>query len=96
MVESKRSMRAPPGVITINVGTYNPLLGKSYSEIAAESRTQHKSQGFGSPGRRGDAPEYFEFTKGVKAEKNIFEGVNTTWSRLNGADNIQVGRESHQ
>ncbi len=77
-----------PGVVTINVGTYNTLLGKSYSEIAAESRTQHKSQGFGSPGRRGDAPEYFEFAKGEKAEKNIFEDINTTWSRLKGADGI--------
>ncbi len=77
-----------PGVVTINVGTYNTLLGKSYSEIAAESRTQHKSQGFGSPGRRGDAPEYFEFTKGEKAQKNIFDGVNTTWLRLKGAEKI--------
>jgi len=77
-----------PGVVTINVGTYNTLLGKSYSEIAAESRTQHKSQGFGSPGRRGDAPEYFEFSKGEKADKNIFDGVNTTWTRIKGAENI--------
>ncbi len=64
--------------------------GKSYSEIAAESRTQHKSQGFGSPGRRGDAPEYLELAKGEKAEKNIFEGVNTTWSRIKGAENIPL------
>jgi LmbE family N-acetylglucosaminyl deacetylase len=77
-----------PGVVTINVGTYNTLLGKSYSEIAAESRTQHKSQGFGSPGRRGDALEYFEFTKGEKANKNIFDGVNTTWSRIEGGANV--------
>jgi LmbE family N-acetylglucosaminyl deacetylase len=77
-----------PGVVTINVGTYNTLLGKSYSEIAAESRTQHKSQGFGSPGRRGDAPEFFEFVKGEKAVKNIFDGVNTTWSRIPGANGI--------
>jgi len=77
-----------PGVVTINVGTYNTLLGKSYSEIAAESRTQHKSQGFGSPGRRGDAPEYFEFSKGEKADKNIFDGINTTWARIKGGENI--------
>jgi len=79
-----------PGVVTINVGTYNTLLGKSYSEIAADSRTQHKSQGFGSPGRRGDAPEYLEFTKGEKADRNIFEGVNTSWSRIKGAESITV------
>src|SRR5829696_2464939 len=30
----------------IDVGGYNPLLGKSYGEIAAASRSQHKSQGF--------------------------------------------------
>lgn len=77
-----------PGVVALNVGTYNTLLGKSYSEIAAESRTQHKSQGFGSPGRRGDALEFLEFTKGDKVEKNIFDGVNTTWSRIKGGEPI--------
>ena len=78
-----------PGVVTMNVGTYNPLLGKSYSELAAESRSQHKSQGFGVPGRRGDAPDYFELAKGEKAEKNILDGVNTGWSRLKGGDKVQ-------
>ena len=78
-----------PGVVTMNVGTYNPLLGKSYSELAAESRTQHKSQGFGVPGRRGDAPEYFEFAKGEKADKNIFDGVNTGWLRVKEGDKVQ-------
>ncbi|MBS1491330.1 MAG: PIG-L family deacetylase [Bacteroidetes bacterium] len=77
-----------PDVVTVNVGTYNMLLGKSYSEIAAESRTQHKSQGFGSSGRRGDAPEFFEFVKGEKADKSIFDGVNTTWSRIKGGEII--------
>lgn len=78
-----------PNVLTINVGTYNNLLGKSYSEIAAESRTQHKSQGFGSPGRRGDAPEYFEFVKGIKADRALFDKVNTTWSRVSGGAAIE-------
>lgn len=78
-----------PGIVTMNVGNYNTLLGKSYSEIAAESRTQHKSQGFGSPGRRGDAPEYFEFIKGENAQKDILEGVNTTWTRVKGGEKVQ-------
>jgi LmbE family N-acetylglucosaminyl deacetylase len=80
---------ASPGVVTMNVGTYNPLLGKSYSELAAESRTQHKSQGFGVPARRGDAPEYFELANGEKPEKNILDGVNTTWSRVKGGEKVQ-------
>lgn len=79
-----------PGILSMNVGTYNTLLGKSYSEIAAESRTQHKSQGFGSPGLRGDAPEFFEFVKGEKASKDVFEKINTTWSKLKGGEKVQT------
>lgn len=78
-----------PGVVVVNMGTYNTLLGKSYSEIAAESRSQHKSQGFGSAGRRGDAPEFFLFAKGEKADKDLFEGINTTWTRVEGGNRIQ-------
>ena len=78
-----------PGVVGVNMGTYNTLLGKSYSEIAAESRSQHKSQGFGSSGRRGDSPEYFEYAKGEKAVKDLFDGINTTWSRVKGGDKVQ-------
>lgn len=79
-----------PGVVALNVGAFNPLLGKSYSEIAADSRTQHKSQGFGSQGRRGDALEFFEYIKGDSAKVDILDGVNTTWSRVKGGEKIQV------
>jgi len=78
-----------PGILTMNVGTYNTLLGKSYSEIAADSRTQHKSQGFGSAGRRGDAMEFFEYVKGDRIDKDVFEKVNTTWTRVKGGEKIQ-------
>lgn len=77
-----------PGVVVVNMGTYSTLLGQSFSEMAAESRSQHKSQGFGSPGRRGDSPEYFLYLKGEKADKDLFDGVNTTWSRLKGGDKV--------
>lgn len=62
--------------LKINVGTYNQLLGKSYGEIAAESRSQHKSQGFGVPSQRGDIIEYFKFIKGQPAIGDIMEGAN--------------------
>jgi LmbE family N-acetylglucosaminyl deacetylase len=71
-----------PGVVTLNVGAYNPLLGKSYTELAAESRSQHKSQGFGVPNRRGDLPEYFEFRMGERADKDLWEGVDAGWGRV--------------
>lgn len=78
-----------PGILSLNVGTYNALLGTSYSEMAAASRTQHKSQGFGSPGRRGDALEFFEFVKGNRAEKDMFEKINTSWSRVKEGDRVE-------
>ena len=78
-----------PGIVTMDIGTYNPLLGKSYSEIAAVSRTQHKSQGFGSSGSRGEAMEFFEFVKGYHAQKDIFEDINTTWSRVEGGAKVE-------
>lgn len=68
--------------LKLDVGTYNPLLGLSYGEVAANSRSMHKSQGFGSAKQRGESIEYFKFLKGEPAEKDIFEGVNTSWKRL--------------
>jgi LmbE family N-acetylglucosaminyl deacetylase len=78
-----------PDIITLDVGAYNPVLGKSMTEIAALSSSQHKSQGWGRPGERGYAPEFLEYVKGEKAEKDLFEGINVTWSRVKGGTRIQ-------
>ncbi|MGV3538940.1 MAG: PIG-L family deacetylase, partial [Rufibacter sp.] len=74
--------------LNVETGVYNPLLGLSYNEIAAQSRSMHKSQGFGSSGSRGEAIEYFEHLKGDRAQKDLLEGVNTTWSRLKGGEAV--------
>ncbi len=79
-----------PGITVVNVGGYNALLGESYPEIAARSRSQHKSQGFGSRGTRGDELEFLEFVKGEASTKDIFDGVNTTWGRLKGGEKVRV------
>ncbi len=79
-----------PDIISFNVGGYNSLLGTSYTEIAGISRSQHKSQGFGSRGTRGDQLEFLEFVKGEKAIKDVFENVNTTWSRIKGGEKVQL------
>ncbi len=79
-----------PGVIVLNVGGYNPLLGKSYTEISALSSSQHKSQGWGRRGERGYQPEFLEFMKGEKAATNIFDGIDTTWKRVKGGEKIQA------
>lgn len=79
-----------PGVITLDVGGYNELLGKSYSEISALSSSQHKSQGWGRRGERGEKLEFLEHVKGDQASKNIFEGIDTTWNRVRGGSRIQA------
>src|SRR5580704_5169891 len=50
-----------PDQFKIDVGVYNPILGKGYGEMAAESRSFHKSQGFGTAKQRGSNIEYFKF-----------------------------------
>lgn len=71
-----------------DVGGYNPLLGKSYGEIAAESRSNHKTQGFGSAAQRGTSYEYFRTILGDAPKTDLMDGVNTTWGRVEGGDEI--------
>ena len=69
----------------IDIGGYNPLLGKSYGEMAALSRSQHKSQGFGVPAQRGSAIEYFATIKGESPQKDFLDGVSSDWTALGNA-----------
>ena len=83
-------------LMTLDVGTYFPWLGKSNNEIAAEARSMHKCQGFGSAGVRGSQSEYLELIKGdaVLNKQDIFEGVNTSWTRVKGGEKIAMKIES--
>lgn len=76
--------------IKVDVGEYNPLIGASYSEIAALSRSMHKTQGFGSSGRRGTRNEFFTVIAGESASDNIFDGIDTTWDRIQGGQSIRT------
>lgn len=75
--------------LKIDVGGYNALLGKSYGEIAADSRSNHKSQGFGSAKQRGTALEYFSPIAGDPAKSDLFEGLDLTLNRYSGTKEIQ-------
>jgi len=74
--------------LRIDLGMYNPLLGRAYTEIAAESRSEHKSQGFGSAERRGTILNYYDLRKGTPATKDLFEGIDTSWSRFPGGETV--------
>lgn len=80
----------PADALRMDVGAYNALLGKSYGEIAAESRSQHKSQGFGVPRGRGQAFEFFSPMEGPAAANDVFDGVVTGWSRVEGGQKFQT------
>ncbi|MDF2438948.1 MAG: LmbE family protein [Bacteroidota bacterium] len=77
-----------PDQLKIDVGGYNALLGKNYGEIAAESRSCHKSQGFGSARQRGSSIEYFKLLKGDSVKTDLFEGIKKDWSRFKGQEKI--------
>ncbi len=75
-------------MLGVDVGGYDPLLGKSYTEIAAESRTKHMSQAQGTPERRGPALNYFAHLKGEPAIKDLFDGVDLSWRRYAGGEAV--------
>lgn len=76
--------------LRVDVGGYNPLLGKSYGEIAAAARSMHKSQGFGSAAQRGSSVEYFKLLKGDGVKADLFEGIDLTWGRVSSSAQIQT------
>lgn len=77
-------------LIKIPTGTFYPENGYSNQEIAAFSRSSHKSQGFGTSGVRGSDEEYLEFLKGDRPKNNtaLFEGIDTSWNRIEGGKPI--------
>ncbi|MCG9971777.1 PIG-L family deacetylase [Christiangramia crocea] len=76
--------------VSFDTGVYFPLKGLSNPEIASLSRSQHRSQGFGSTGSRGKQMEYLEILKGksLSSASNVFDGINTTWDRIKGGKEI--------
>ncbi|HEY0714941.1 MAG TPA: PIG-L family deacetylase, partial [Polyangia bacterium] len=86
----------------LDVGAYDPLLGLSYGEISAESRSMHKSQGFGSLRRRGPQIEGFDITAEAPGSKPAGKagaasgtpngapdaGIDWTWARVTGGERV--------
>lgn len=73
----------------LEVGHYDPLLGMGYGELAGISRSLHRSQGAGTPRTPGVQPEHFQTWVGERPVSSLFNGIDTTWSRVGRAD---IGR----
>ncbi len=78
------------GILGLDVGVYYPLKGLSNNEIAALASSQHRCQGFGRRMERGSETEYVELLKGEMPSDttDLFEGINTTWSRIDGGEAV--------
>jgi LmbE family N-acetylglucosaminyl deacetylase len=82
--------KVPADWLKVDVGPYDPVLGKSFGEIAALSRSNHKSQGFGVAERHGALPNYLALRKGDAATTDLFDGVDLTWARAKGGDRVDA------
>src|SRR5262249_41168829 len=80
------------GVVKMEIGGTDPVLGESFAAIAARRRAMHKTQGFAQPGRAppGGTTESFVLLAGEPASGDLFDGVDTTWNRVPGG--AEIGR----
>ncbi len=83
------SFRRENATLSFNVGEYDPLVGRSYAEIAAISRSQHRSQAFGTLQPLGVRLDYLQreasrvaAPEDPKAERSLLDGIDTTWARF--------------
>jgi LmbE family N-acetylglucosaminyl deacetylase len=74
--------------LRLELGEYDPVLGKSYAEIAGKSRSQHRSQGMGAGQRKGSVPAFFSYVAGERTENDLFDGIDTSWNRVEGGKRI--------
>lgn len=77
-------------MVNMDIGVYYPSRGLSNNEIASLASNNHLCQGFGRPTTRGSQKEYIELIKGEmpKDQTNVFDGINTTWTRVKGGKAI--------
>lgn len=78
----------------VDVGEYQTMLGRSFGEIASQSRSQHKSQGFGDESSRGEEFEYLKNLAGDAQVKDPFTDISTDWSRVEGGKAIEAKIDS--
>jgi LmbE family N-acetylglucosaminyl deacetylase len=70
--------------LTVDIGGFDPWRGRSFGEIAGESRSRHRSQGFGTVGRRGVSAVRLEALEGATAQGDLLAGIGGAWQELPG------------
>lgn len=84
---------APEGsTVAVATGRYDPLLGRSWFQLASDSRSRHRSQDMGRPRLPGPRVSGFELLESragpipAEMEEDLFQGVDTALVSL--ADRI--------
>jgi LmbE family N-acetylglucosaminyl deacetylase len=82
------------GAIHLAIDGTDPVTGASFAALAARSRSMHRTQGFAnfSVASAGTGPrvESFEPMDGAPAEKDLMDGIDTTWGRVPGGAEIGI------
>jgi LmbE family N-acetylglucosaminyl deacetylase len=73
-------------IVRISISGKDPVTGLTFAELAARSRSMHKSQGFGNftgfGGRGASGVEAFQLLDGEPATHDIMDGIDTSWNRF--------------
>jgi LmbE family N-acetylglucosaminyl deacetylase len=71
--------------LTINTGEYDPLLGRTYFEVAMQGRSRHRTQDQGALERKGPQFATLKLTDpstGAGSDKDIFDGIDVSLSGI--------------
>ncbi len=81
-----RPLDEAPATLQVQTGVFDPLLGRTYAEIAFEGRSQHRSQEQGTIETRGPLASGLRAIESAVAgpgpEQSIFDGVNVSVTGL--------------
>ena len=85
---SGRGTAPVAGELSLPVGDYDPVLGKSYREIAVASRSEHKSQAMVQSMAFGEQSTVLVPVGGAMPRNDLLDGVDATWNRVPGAARV--------
>jgi LmbE family N-acetylglucosaminyl deacetylase len=81
----RRPGSAPPAntppTVTVDLGAFDSLLGRAYSELAAEARTMHRARG-SAPESARRAAQRPAAPRGGGCSERRFDGVDLSWNRV--------------
>jgi LmbE family N-acetylglucosaminyl deacetylase len=70
------------GAVSVDIGEYNPLLGYSYTELAAISRSRHESQAMGAPQTIGPSKVGLNPLNTTFIGRDVMDGIGTGPARV--------------